>query len=267
MALRCLLVDDEFNNRDLLRILIERHCRELDVVAMAASVQQAYECIIENPPQVVFLDVEMPGGDGFELLRRFPQPEFCVVFVTAHEHYALKALKTRAFDYLLKPVRTEDLKSVAAGLERDFRQRGDFADRQQYYERVDRLVKDISSFQTPQKHKIYLPMNGGFRILEGAQVEYLEAHGNYTRIRLVDGADVLVTRAIGDLEAELPEHLFFRCHKSYILNMDFLEGFTQSDGGFCRTRSGAMIPVSRRKLADFMERIQALTGRQTERPT
>jgi len=277
MALKCLLVDDEFNNRDLLRILIERYCPELQVSGMASSVMEAAEHIQRDPPQVVFLDVEMPGGDGFELLRRFPQARFCVVFVTAYQHYAIQALKTRAFDYLLKPVKTTDLKAVAVALATEFRERDEASRQDEFLGKIDQLLGEVSAGNLGGKSsgslagsvpanlgggpKVFVPLNSGFKLLDVHEVEFLEADGNYTRIRLTDGSHVLVTRSIGEIEEELPPEHFYRCHKSYIINLQHLDGFSSAEGGVCRTRGGGVIPVSRRRQQEFMNKVLSISGR------
>jgi len=268
--IKALLVDDEFANRDLMRILLDSYCEHTEVAGMAASVDEAVTQIRAHQPNVVFLDVEMPGKDGFALLEAFPKPDFNVVFVTAHEHYAIRALKNHAFDFLLKPVDTTELQETEIRLLRQI-ERGENPETGNGPEtagNVALLLDEIRRLKTRETalEKVYIPSTGGFRVLVADEIECVEADGNYTTIYLTDGTKQLTTRSLGDFEQLLSPAVFFRCHKSYLLNLNHLSSFSQSEGKQCTTTSGRQIPVARRKQMEFMERVFQLTGQRNEPP-
>lgn len=266
-TLTALLVDDEFANRDLLRILLESYCPSIQVCAMAASVDEAVAQIAQHEPDVVFLDVEMPGKDGFSLLEFFPQPSFQIVFVTAHEHYAIRALKTNAFDFLLKPVDPDELQATEQRLLQSLSATNGSTSTLPagYQEKIDSLIQDVQRIKSSAgfQKKLYIPTTGGFRVVDAAQIECMEADGNYTMIYLGDGSKLLITKSIGELELTLPD-FFFRCHKSFLLNLNHLSSFSQTEGNICETTSGRRIPVSRRKQTEFMEKVFEITGQRNE---
>lgn len=260
MNLRAIIVDDEYANRDLLRILIKSYCKKIDVIALATSVDEAIDLIESDSPDVVFLDVEMPQKDGFALLRHFGNPSFRVVFVTAHEHYAIKALKNNAFDFMLKPVENKELIQVEKRLLKVLNPNGVAVLQDEYYRKVDNLLKEIARLQRNRVNKIFIPTTNGFRMIDAEHIEFIEAEGNYTTLHLQDGGKVVVTKSIKDFELTLPVEQFYRCHKSYLINLSHLESFSQNEGNICETSSGFKIPVARRKQVEFMEKIYQFTG-------
>jgi len=266
MNLKALIVDDEFANRDLLRILLESYCEYTTVIGMATSVDEAIIQIENNRPDVVFLDVEMPGKDGFALLEYFPEPDFQIVFVTAHEHYAIRALKTNAFDFLLKPVDTDELQATEARLLASLSANGTaYPLPQGYQEKIDSLMQDVQRIKSSSgfQKKLYIPTTGGFKVVDAASIECMEADGNYTTIYMENGIKMLISKSLGDLEQTLPDY-FFRCHKSFLLNLNHLSSFSQSEGNICETSSGLKIPVARRKQTEFMEKVFEITGQRNE---
>ncbi len=259
MNLRAVIVDDELANRGLLIMLLRTHCPHISVEGTAGTVRDAVKVIEKIKPDVVFLDVEMPGGDGFTLFNYFSKPEFLIVFVTAHQHYAIRAIQERAFDFILKPVSAESLEKVEKRLLDEIVFHKKNVNRQEeYFEKVDQLVRDIEQLKKRANRKIHVPTLGGFRLVDLTQVQFLEAEGNYTNIKFLDGNTMVVTRPIGDFENELEKHAFFRCHKSFLINLEQVESFNQNGGGSCTTVSGEVIPVSRRRQNEFIGKIYSL---------
>ncbi|MCC5926500.1 MAG: response regulator transcription factor [Bacteroidetes bacterium] len=266
IKLKALIVDDEFANRDLLRILLESYCEQTLVTAMAASVDEAITQIEKNPPDVIFLDVEMPGKDGFSLLESFPNPDFHIVFVTAHEHYAIRALKTNAFDFLLKPIDTDELQATEKRLIEKLSTKGtEGAISTDYQRKIDSLLEDVQRIKSSNgfQKKLYIPTTGGFKVVDADSIECMEADGNYTTVYLKNGHKMLITKSLGELEQTLPDY-FYRCHKSFLLNLNHLSSFSQTEGNICETSSGLKIPVSRRKQTEFMEKVFEITGLRNE---
>jgi two-component system, LytTR family, response regulator len=261
MILRALVVDDEKPNRELLIRMVEKACSSITIIAEASSVPDAVTMIREHKPELVFLDVEMPELSGFNLFDYFEKPEFQVVFVTAHEHYALGAIKKNALDYLLKPVDLVDLVKVEKKiLEQRSRIESDALGYKENRQNFDDLKEFIKASRNDDDKKLFVPTLGGFRLIPVRKIQYVEAKGSYSQIKLTDSGEILVTKQIGDLESELEKHDFFRCHKSYLINLHVVESYHQSDGGNCITIYGQIIPVARRKYTGFVERLLDVVG-------
>jgi two-component system LytT family response regulator len=254
MKLRSLIIDDEFTNRELLKVQIESSCKSMVVCGMAGNIQDGVNAINKLNPDVVFLDVEMPGEDGFELFKYFRKPHFLIVFVTAYQHHSIKAIQNKAFDYLLKPVDELELIKVEQRLITEFSTDRDVRELQ-YLDRIGKLLQEIEYKRQLEEKKIYVPTLGGFRLIKINSVQFLEANGNYTLFKFKNGNTLLVTKTLGDFEIELSGHSFYRCHKSYLINLDVIESYNQSEGSVCMTIYGESIPVSRRKYADFMKAV------------
>lgn len=254
MVLRSIIVDDEFANRELLKMQIESSCKSIVVSDCAASIPEAVDMINKSNPDIVFLDVEMPGEDGFSLFQYFKHPDFLVVFVTAFEHYSIKAIQNKAFDYLLKPVDELELIKTEQRIITEFSSDKNIRG-QQNLVKIGQLLQEIEHRRQLEEKKIYVPTRGGFRLIKINSIQYFEANGNYTVIKFKNGTNLLVTRTLGEFESELDRHSFYRCHKSFLINLDVLESYNHLDGSKCTTIYGDTIPVSRRKYSEFMEAV------------
>lgn len=262
MNLKTLLVDDEFANCELLKILLSSNCPNIEVSGVAHSVAEAVRQIEVKKPDVVFLDVEMPRENGFQLFKYFPRPDFLVVFITAHQHYAIQALQKRAFDYLLKPVSSRDLVILEQRLVDEFEQRKSSVERQlHYFLKVDELSKEMEQMRVGSSAKVQVPTIGGFRLLETRNAVYAEAEGNYTVIWLDNGGSILVTKSIGNLEKDLQAFGLLRIHKSYLVNLHAVVSYSQSDGGTCTLFNGNTIPIARRRYSEFSAEINKIAGK------
>ena len=261
MKLISVVIDDEKANRELLSHMVADSCERIQIVASVPSVREGVLAINKHKPHLVFLDVEMPDMNGFSLFEYFDRPDFKVVFVTAHEHYAMNAIKNNAFDYLLKPINVQELIRVQQRLVREW----DYVTRSfklndEYIKKFDELHRNLSAVQQKEDLKLYLPTLGGFKILDHSSIQYIEAKGSYSNLRLVNGSDILVTKSIGEFESELGDLSFFRCHKSFMVNLDLVEEYNQHDGGQCITKQGSIVPVARRKYSGFLTRIMKKSG-------
>jgi two-component system, LytTR family, response regulator len=262
MNLKTLLVDDEFANCELLKILLSSNCPNIEVSGVAHSVAEAARQIERKKPDVVFLDVEMPRENGFHLFQHFPKPDFLVVFITAHQHYAIEALQKRAFDYLLKPVSSRDLVLLEQRLLDEFEQRKSSIERQiHYFQKVDLLSMELEKMRTGSIAKVQVPTIGGYRLLEIRNAIFAEAEGNYTVIWLENGGSILVTKSIGNLEKDLQSYGLIRVHKSYLVNLNAVVSYNQADGGSCTLINGNTIPIARRRYGEFCAEIDKITGK------
>jgi two-component system LytT family response regulator len=244
MALRALIVDDEADARENLLLMLEEHCPEVQVVGQAGSAQEAREKIQALQPNALFLDIKMPGEDGFALLASIAELDLPVVFTTAYDEYALKAFKENALAYLEKPIDAEELQRAVKKL---LRQTDELGTTQP--SAIAALMKDPAS---PMSSRLAVPGRDGLVLLKHEDILYLEANDSYTTIHLVDGKRSVSSKHIRVFENNLDPKTFFRVHKSYIINLAHLKALNRSEGNVAVLDTGAMIPVSRRRLPDFL---------------
>jgi two-component system LytT family response regulator len=245
MAMRAVIVDDESDARENLRIMLEDNCPEVQVVGQAGSAEQARKLIDELNPNALFLDIKMPGEDGFSLQGR----ELPVVFTTAYDEYALRAFKENALDYLEKPIDPDELKRAVKKLHKLV---DEPAEGQQHQSAIAALMNDPAS---PLSSRVAVPSRDGLVLLKHEDILYLEASDSYTTVFTRDGKRTISSKHIRVFETNLDPKKFFRVHKSYIINLEHLKGFSRTEGNMAQLDSGALIPVSRRRLPDFLSMI------------
>lgn len=239
--LRAILIDDEERARNTLKKLLADFCPEVEVVAEAANVPDGVLAINQQRPQLVFLDIEMPDYNGFELLSFFREVDFEIIFVTAYNDYALKAFEVSAIDYLLKPVDIDKLKLAVAKVQQKLK----FFDMQP---RLD-LLKE--SFRTEQFNKIALPVADGLLFVDVNDIMLLEADEAYTHVFLKNGSSVLVSKKLKFFEEVLSARPnYFRCHRSHIVNINFLKKYGKCEGSLLLD-NGKIVYVARERKADF----------------
>lgn len=243
MALKTIIVDDENNARENLKILVDEFCPQLKVIGLAASVAEARTLIDQEDPEVVFLDIAMPNEDGFELLKHYENRDFSVIFTTAYNEYALKAFKADAIDYLEKPISIDDLQNAVEKLLR-------------IHTIEDTVALDAKREADKSNDRISVPTRDGFIILKNDEITHLEASDNYTMIYLANGSRHLSSKNIKVYEDNLNANVFYRTHKSYIVNVEHhLKEFSRKEGNMAVLQNGKMVPVARRKMTSFLDRI------------
>lgn len=252
MNISCIVVDDDKMNIHTLEYLIESECEHLSVVGNAQNITDARKLIDSQKPDVVFLDVEMPGGTGFELLASLPVIPFKVVFTTAHEHYALKALKANAVDFLLKPIDEEELIATEQKLVHVFNSE----EQSESYQNNIQRFSQKKLFSEPS-HKIVLSDTTGYKIVDTRQIECIIADNNYSTIYFDDKSTYLSAKSLRDLEEVLSEELFIRVHKSHIINIEKLKEIKTGDNSKAILQSGKSVSISRRRVKDLVQRIGA----------
>lgn len=246
--IKAIIVDDEQHCVDALKAMLEKKCPEVAVLAGVNSVQEARMLIDELRPDLVFLDVEMPHENGFELLIKYDKLPFDVIFTTAYEQYALKAIKFNALDYLLKPFSVQELQDALHK----------FHDR-----RVNRpepgmaplevFLQNLKTIQQSNR-KIALPTINGLVFMPVQNIVRCESTGNYTKIFFTDRKQLLVSKPLKEFEELLTEVDFFRIHNSHLINLQQMESYIQGEGGFALMSDGTQVEVSRRRKADFLKR-------------
>lgn len=242
--LRIAIIDDEADARFTLRTFLKKYCSEDQLVGEASGVAESYQLILQEQPDVLLLDIAMQDGTGFDLLDKFSNFNFQVIFTTAFDDFAIKAFQYNALDYLLKPIDADDLvrslKRVRANSQKDFQQK------------IKGLLKLT---QTQQVDKIALSSMKGLIFLRLNDITHLEADGNYTTFWMMNGESHTVVRTIKEYEELLPTNFFFRCHQSHIVNLNFVKRFIKEDGGQIQLDNGKKITVSRRKKDRLIERL------------
>lgn len=250
MTISAIIIDDELNARSNLRILVEEFCPNVNVVAEAESAKQARQLIAEHEPDLLFLDINMPNEDGFDLLNSIEERNFSVIFITAHNQYALKALKSGAIDYLEKPIDVEELQNAIAKISSSNNSVGQTD--------INSIKMILDQYQNESKvDTIAIPTLTGYEIIKTTDIIRLEADESYTKIFLVDGTKCVSSMTIARYERVLNKNVFFRVHKSHIINTrDHLKEFNRNEGNVAIMDNGVAIPVSRRKLTDFINAIK-----------
>jgi two-component system, LytTR family, response regulator len=214
MEITAVIIDDEVNARQALKNLLEFYCPEIRLIGEADGVHAGYTLIGKADPQLVFLDIRMPDGTGFDLLRRFKKIPFKLIFVTAYDQYALNAIKLSAVDYLLKPVNPKELKFA---LEKVFSQ---FEIDEQLGQRIETVEENIE--QLPKNRKIILNTSSNMYVLRLDNIVRFESDENYTKVHLSDKQVIMVTRTLKDFDEMLNDSGFCRVHNSHIVNLNYV---------------------------------------------
>lgn len=247
--LAAILIDDEKSSLDTLAIELGAYCPEVRVQAKCQEPQEGLDRIRSEKPDLVFLDIEMPGMDGFELLRQAGEIDFDVIFVTAYDQFAIQAFEFNAVDYLLKPVRKAKLvQAVQKVLERG---------RHQFPgEALEALVNNVQLQGGFGIERIALPISEGFEFIPVNQIVYLKAESNYTWVYLDSGRSQLVAKTLKDVAAMIPFPQFFRAHKSFLVNINHVSKYVRGHGGYLVLDSGFQIPVSRSQKEELMRMLR-----------
>ncbi|MCB0401284.1 MAG: response regulator transcription factor [Flavobacteriales bacterium] len=249
-SINAIIIDDEENARQNLSILLEEFCPEVNVLGEAGSADEARELIAENQPDLLFLDINMPNEDGFELLDSIEEKNFSVIFITAHNQFALKALKVGAIDYLEKPIDIEDLQTAVSKIAK---KEGDASGVD--YSMIKKLLHDYRN--DSKSDIIAIPTLSGYEIIKVEDIVHLEADESYTRIFLANGKKCTSSMTIAKYEKVLDDNIFYRVHKSHIINTrHHLKEFNRQEGNVAIMDNGEAIPVARRKLSGFISKIK-----------
>lgn len=248
MEVSALIVDDEHKNRETLVKLIDQFCYGIRVIGQAENVQAAKEFIDTNKPQIVFLDIEMPGGNGFTLLEKFDKPDFQLIFTTAHADYAIKAIKFAALDYLLKPINVNELKiAVEKAIE------SVQSSSNQHLDQRFNVLKDNQKNEGFDFKKIALPSLEGIEFYEINEILRCEADRAYCNFYLTNGQKITVSKSLREFEELLSECNFFRIHKSNMVNLGHIKKYIKGKGGYVVLSDDSHVDVSVRKKELLME--------------
>lgn len=239
----CVIVDDESGNIEVLDNMLNTFCTDITIVGTASNAEEAYRVITEKKPDLVFLDIEMPGKNAFDLIDRFPQINFEIVFVTAFEQYATKAFRYSALDYLLKPVGISELNEA---VERARKLIG----KKNIQERLANYFDITQRKQT----KIAIPVAEGYSFHNYADIVYCEAVNSYSEIHFADGSKIISSSNLKHFTDLLPADNFCRIHRSYLVNLDHAVKYFTGRTGNVQMSNGQVLEVSQRKRDELLKR-------------
>lgn len=242
--LTALIVDDEEKAIESLKWELQQFENEIEVVASFTDAHKALDYLAANTPNCIFLDIEMPGMDGFQFIQRINQrAQIAIIISTAYDQYGIKALKNEVVDYILKPIDSDDLRETVNKIRR-------FHSRILTSEKLEQILENSSK----SAKKIVLKVDGKLIFLEPETILFAESDGNYSTIYLSDGQKILLTKKLKEVGELFPANAFFRIHNSYIINLEQVREFLQSDG-YVILKSNHKIPVSRQKKSEFLDLI------------
>ena len=241
--LTAIIIDDELKGRIALKQKIHDYCTDILLEGEAENGMEGIKLIEAIHPDIVFLDIEMPRMDGFEMLHRLPGKNFHLIFTTAYDQYAIKAIKYAAFDYLLKPIDIEELKLAVSKIHSN----------QQIYtgkklELLDQNIHGKNAF-----NKIAVSTLDGLLFFDIKDIVHLEANSNYTTIYFNNRPKLIASKTLKDFEELLPADIFFRTHHSHLINLNFIKRYIKGDGGQIELLNGNYADVSRRKKDEFLK--------------
>jgi two-component system LytT family response regulator len=247
--MKTIIIDDEEHCREVLRMQLNRYCPQLEILACCASAEEGRAAIEHIRPDLVFLDVEMPGADGFSVLENSTWHRFSVIFTTAHDRYAIKAIRHSALDFLLKPIGKDELvEAVNKAAEHH-------PAAQMQADTILRLLRE----QMPQFGRVALPTFDGLRMIPVKDILYCESEGSYTRIFLHEcPKPVMICRPLRDVDDTLRDKGFFRTHNSFIINLSHMLKYIKGDGGDIVMADGHTVPLARNRKQEFLEKIEKL---------
>lgn len=242
MSIKTIIIDDETKAIAILKNKIERFCPELEIVATIEKPQDAFDIINELRPDLIFIDIAMPGMSGFDLLQQFTTPNFEIIFATAFDQYALDAIKHCAIGYLVKPIDNEDLVEAVNNAQRNINDKNAL-------EKNKLLIENLG-IQKFQKKKIVIPSTEGLEFVKVKNITHFEGVDGYTKIHFTKDKPILSSHSIGHFKKLLDLKDFYHIHKSYIINMSYVERYLND--GYVVLQGNTSVPVSRAKRADFL---------------
>ena len=248
--IQAIIVDDEIDGREALRLAIQRHCPALQVVAVCSSAPEAKRAILKLKPKLVFLDIQMPHMSGFDLLEQMEQIDFATIFVTAFDSFAIKAIKFSAFDYLLKPLDTDDLQTA---VERFVSEQ----EAQPVLPQYDHLLHNLKAGPVTFE-RLAIPTPEGLEFVPLDKIIYCQANGNYSIIHMRDRQQYLVSRSLKECESLLEEQGFCRVHHASLINLTHVQKYIKGEGGYVILSEGHHVDISRRRKEEFLKRIAIL---------
>jgi two-component system LytT family response regulator len=246
--MKAVIIDDEKRTRELIAKMIESFDLGIETFPIGENVASGLAAIESIRPQLVFLDIQMPDGTGFDLLNMIPNKNFEVIFITAHEEFAIKAIKFSALDYVLKPVDAEELRSAVERAIESF-----------YHKKEESQFEALNTnIQPTQKRRLVLKTQESVHVVDLDKIIRCEADRNYTSFYIVGGKKILVSKTLKDYETLLTGHNFLRVQQSHLINLDFVDRFDKGIGGSVVMKDGSLVPLSSAKRDIFFKILENL---------
>lgn len=245
--IRSIIIDDEPDGREALQIAIQNYCPEIEILTLCATPEEGIQAIRSQKPDLVFLDIQMPHKSGFNLLEELGEFDFEVIFVTAFDRYAVKAIKFSALDYLLKPVDVDELQKAVKKATMRISRKG-------FKVNYESLLKNMKN-SSGRIEKLAIPDAEGIVFEKVADIIFCEADGNYTKIYLAGRRQLLVSKNLKEFENMLGDNGFFRIHHAHLINLQHIRKYVKGEGGYVILEEGHNLDVSRRKKESFLQRL------------
>lgn len=242
-----IIVEDEQNNRDNLLHILKEYCPTVHVLACCSSALEGRQQIVELKPDLVFLDIEMPGGDGFSMLESLSELNFEVIFVTAFSNYAVKAIKFSALDYIVKPIDTMELLKAIDKASKKIDEKIENA-------RIANLVEN--QHKDGNKKVLALPLSDKIEFVEVSNILRCQADGNYTIFYLRNGEKLMISKTLKEYDELLTSFNFLRVHQSHLINLSEVKSFIKTDGGYILMKDGSNITISRQRREIVLQRLK-----------
>lgn len=247
-----LIVEDNVSAREMLEELLSELYPNVDSITGVENITEGLEFIQKNKPELVFLDVELPDGTAFDLLKKINQIDFRIIFTTAHEKYALQAIKYSALDYLLKPINIEELENAIEKIDKE-------VERQSIDLKIKTLLTNIAEESNQCSRRIILKDKYGIQIVRIEDIIHLEAMGNYTKFFIKNREHPIVnSKILKEYVKLLPESSFFRCHQSHLVNIHYLSRYDKREGDMLVLEDGSKVPLATRKKEALLKIIESL---------
>ncbi|GAB3506299.1 LytTR family DNA-binding domain-containing protein [Spirosoma knui] len=242
------LVDDEKHCRDVLALLLAKYCPQITLLASCSDGPEGVAAVDLHHPDLVFLDIEMPGMSGFDMLKTCQFRDFRVIFTTAYNEYAIQAIRHNALDYILKPIDKDELRQAISKAQEALSIRST--------SQVDEFVAYLNRQKTGDR--IALPTMEGLQILQSEEIYYCESDGGYTHFFLTNGKAVLISKTLKEVEDVLESKGFCRVHHGYLINVRYVQKYIRGDGGEVIMANNKNIPVSRNKKQEFLNLLERI---------
>jgi len=249
--IRTVIIDDEKNNIDNAIGLIIKSQLQIEVVGIATSAEDAIDTIIKTNPDLLLLDIQMPGKNGFDVLRALPHYEFEVIFITAYDQYGIQAVKFSAIDYLLKPINSDELKYAVEKV-------ADKLTKKKKNLQLENLLELIKNKDSRKDHKIALSSSKEIRFAATESIIRCESSNAYTKFFFADEKSMLVSKPIFEYEELLKDYGFIRCHQSHLVNKEYIKSLVKEDGGYLLLADKTKIPISRNKKESVLKALITL---------
>lgn len=248
-TIRAAIVDDEAANLHIIKSLLENQCTDVEVVWTADNLEDAHKHIREQEVDVIFLDIEMPPYSSFDLLQNIEDPHFEIIFVTAYQEYALKAIKMAALDYILKPVKAADIRDVIEKLRNTNKNK---------FGELTSLLKDHLKTKSGNFSKIVVHVTDGYEIVDINDIIYVEALDSYAKIKLPKNVSYVTSRSLKEYDEMLCDKGFYRIHKSYLVNFHHIMKILKGISASVIMTNGDCIPISARRKEEFFNELKGL---------